>query len=73
MKPGDTYGLLTLLHVDTTSKILKWHCRCACGKEKSVQQNHIRSGATRSCGCQVRKQHQNLLATLRDPQLVGRS
>jgi len=26
-------------------------CKCECGNEKSVRVDHIKSGATKSCGC----------------------
>lgn len=28
-----------------------WTCRCDCGKIKSVHSQHLRNGATKSCGC----------------------
>ena len=28
-----------------------WICRCTCGRTKRVSHDHLRSGATRSCGC----------------------
>lgn len=28
-----------------------WHCRCACGVEKSVYGGSLRNGLSRSCGC----------------------
>lgn len=28
-----------------------WVCRCECGREKRAREDHLRSGATRSCGC----------------------
>lgn len=30
---------------------LRWVCRCDCGVEKLVKGNHLRSGASKSCGC----------------------
>jgi hypothetical protein len=29
----------------------RWRCVCDCGQEKLVRREHLRSGATRSCGC----------------------
>lgn len=28
-----------------------WNCRCECGTETVVYQGHLRSGATKGCGC----------------------
>ena len=28
-----------------------WKCRCVCGTEKSVMGRHLRSGASKGCGC----------------------
>ena len=28
-----------------------WHVRCDCGREKDVEAQSLRRGATRSCGC----------------------
>lgn len=32
-------------------KIRQWHCKCDCGNEIDVYQNHLRRGNTKSCGC----------------------
>ncbi len=29
-----------------------WRCTCACGKETEVWEGHLKSGHTKSCGCQ---------------------
>lgn len=29
----------------------KWNCRCTCGTERVVQGTHLKSGASKSCGC----------------------
>ena len=31
---------------------VQWLCKCKCGKEVVVYSNHLRSGKTKSCGCQ---------------------
>ncbi len=33
----------------------RWACRCDCGTEVVVAGNHLKSGATRSCGCLQRE------------------
>lgn len=32
-----------------------WECQCDCGNLVIVQQDHLRSGNTKSCGCLVRE------------------
>lgn len=29
----------------------KWLCLCSCGKEKTIREDHLLSGAIQSCGC----------------------
>lgn len=49
---GEVYGRLKVLELYSNIKYQKrWLCRCACGTEKTVQQGHLRSGHTKSCGC----------------------
>jgi hypothetical protein len=53
---GLTFGNLTVLslsriiHQGRASRIF-WNCRCICGNTKEVRGDHLRSGATTSCGC----------------------
>lgn len=39
----------------------RWLCRCECGNEKIVLSEHLRSGATKSCGCLMREVAAELL------------
>lgn len=54
---GMTFGRLTVLdqateHVTPSGgKQPKWLCRCTCGTEKAVMQQHLVAGNTESCGC----------------------
>lgn len=50
---GQTYGMLTVLAKAITppSKGVRWECLCQCGEKAEVAANHLRSGATTSCGC----------------------
>ena len=32
-------------------KLVRWHCRCDCGREVDVLSINLRAGKTRSCGC----------------------
>jgi hypothetical protein len=36
--------------VSKTKKI-KWVCKCICGVKKTIDGNHLKSGAIKSCGC----------------------
>ena len=43
-----------------------WLCRCDCGTEAAVPSNSLRSGNTRSCGCQrAEHNHERALLALR--------
>ena len=50
---GSTYGRLLVLSLGTptASGLVRWVCKCSCGKIKSVIQGHLRAGHTVSCGC----------------------
>ena len=48
--PGLCFGSWTVLQRDTTKKGWYWHCRCACGTQKSVFGGNLTSGKTLSCG-----------------------
>lgn len=50
---GNTYGFLTVLERDGSTKAgtAKWKCRCKCGNVVSVTGSHLRDGHTMSCGC----------------------
>ena len=49
------YGWLTTVtwqRVPANNRyIIVWECRCRCGEITRVVAEHLRSGATRSCGC----------------------
>lgn len=53
---GMRFGKLTVLKEAYTRKSKHyWLCRCDCGNEKIVEEYHLKSGRTKSCGC-LRKQ-----------------
>ena len=63
LQPGDKFGRLTIIRKDgvhhkpcgtTESKYL---CVCDCGNRVSVLAHNLRSGNTRSCGCQSKDAH----------------
>ena len=50
---GQRYGKLTVLAPSENSGgRTAWLCRCDCGQEAVVKTLHLRSGHTKSCGCQ---------------------
>lgn len=49
---GDRYGMLVVTGRDPDRKRY-WRCVCDCGKTKSVRDNCLKSGETRTCGCQT--------------------
>lgn len=53
---GNVYGSLTVLQF-ARSKSGKhtWLCECACGRETVVHASNLRSGHTKSCGCENAK------------------
>jgi hypothetical protein len=50
---GQSFGRLTVLHFagQATDRHVLWLCRCACGTEKIIKSNSMRSGLSLSCGC----------------------
>lgn len=48
---GQTLGRLTVLERVTGRRQAMWRCRCACGSERIVRSDNLRSGSTTSCGC----------------------
>lgn len=54
---GDRYGRLTVVKqvpnvIHKWSTKTAWLCRCECGEKVVVISGNLRSGNTRSCGCQ---------------------
>lgn len=49
---GNRYGHLTVLRRQGTRRsYAAWLCQCACGNTTTVTGQHLRRGATKSCGC----------------------
>lgn len=56
---GQVFGRLTVLSEDTQTAVGKrrrWRCVCFCGVTKSVAQQELRYGHSRSCGCLHKEQ-----------------
>lgn len=64
---GQSYGLLTVVAEagkTTGARPEKlWLCMCLCGTNKTVRQNNLRSGHTKSCGCQAKEINRKIHTT----------
>ena len=54
---GQRFGRLTVLAraKSANKKGIKWLCRCDCGATCIIRGEHLKSGATKSCGCLKRE------------------
>lgn len=50
---GNRYNRFIVIGKD--DKKYYWICKCDCGTVKSVRSDHLKSGATKSCGCKTRE------------------
>ncbi|GAB7390130.1 hypothetical protein [Lactococcus garvieae] len=49
---GQKFGKLKVIsRAENRGKQVMWYCQCSCGNKTIVRANHLRSGATKSCGC----------------------
>ena len=48
---GQTFNNLTALNHKIVLGKTYWFCKCTCGNFKWIEQSHLTSGHTRSCGC----------------------
>ena len=53
LKPGDRFGMWTVLERDGSNKDNRalWKCQCDCGTIKSVVGRDLRGGKSKCCGC----------------------
>lgn len=60
---GRRFGRLTVVKEAGRNQHgqVKWLCRCDCGNEKIVLADNLRSGSTKSCGCQRHNSHSTLI------------
>jgi hypothetical protein len=54
---GQTFTFLTVIrrsedHGSGKKPVVKWECRCVCGKIVIIKSDSLLSGHTKSCGCQ---------------------
>ena len=56
---GQKFGRLTVIKQGgrTNTGVIKWLCRCECGKEKEIIGTNITRGLTTSCGCYSTESH----------------
>ena len=66
---GKTFGQLTAVKAVAKEGSRKhfWLCRCSCGSETVVEESHLKSGHTKSCGC-----YRRMLPRKRQHDLTGR-
>lgn len=59
---GMMFGRWTVLYQcqrinsESSSSIIKWHCRCECGQERDVNYYNLIGGRSLSCGCLQKEQ-----------------
>ena len=64
MKIGDKFNHLTIIQESNRRAAnggKYWICRCDCGNITEVRADHLKSGHTKSCGCQAKKNINNIL------------
>ena len=49
---GQRFGSWTAEYPVRKNKKIYWHCKCDCGTEKDIYSSNLKSGKTKSCGCQ---------------------
>jgi hypothetical protein len=72
---GRRFGRLVVIGLAGSTKqdLLKWECRCDCGKVTIVVGTSLRSGKTRSCGCLQRDRAHETFFKHGHASITGRS
>lgn len=65
---GQQFGFLTAIEPTRVNGRFGWKCECVCGKNIAVESNNLRTGKTKSCGCQT----QSLISSAIKKDLTGR-
>lgn len=53
---GQKFGMLTVTkYAGKPGLKHRWICQCECGNETNIQDNHLKTGNTKSCGCLQRR------------------
>lgn len=69
---GQRFGKLTVIKFDHTEKKQAfWLCQCDCGKYSVVPTRSLKSGNTKSCGCESKTQYKKALADREDGTRIG--
>lgn len=58
MVVNQKFGKWTLVRIEGN----KWRCICECGSTKLVLATSLRKGTSKSCGCQTRTTHNQVMA-----------
>ena len=64
MKIGDKYNKLTIIGESSrraSNGGKYWLCQCDCGNIKEIRGDHLKSGHTKSCGCQNQERINNII------------
>lgn len=51
---GQKFNKLTVISLAYIKKGTYWNCKCDCGNETIVSSSHLKSGAIKGCGCQLK-------------------
>lgn len=71
---GRVFGRYTVLHVAnhrSSGGGVLWTCKCACGTIKEVQESHLRSKSSVSCGCYAKAQSAQRFKKSRHPKVLA--
>lgn len=64
---GQRFGKLIALYPiysEDKNKHTKWHCKCDCGNEVDIDLGNLRQGFSKSCGCTISNQEENIIKLL---------
>ena len=63
LKPGQRFGLLTLVKPNGKSKNdngTRWDCLCECGEKINLPQSRLKNNRVKSCGCWRKRKRNHL-------------
>lgn len=65
---GKRFGKLIAMYpiYNNENKHSKWHCVCDCGNEKDIDLASLTTGKTKSCGCLISQEEENILKLLKE-------